>query len=112
MFGEELSGPEYSGRFIEEVKEMGIGYVTDSMVLSVSDDRVVTFVSPSLGFIRMKAGAVVLCTAAVREPAVRSTSPEHVQRAYIPREPRRDSSTSKAICPERESSSSAPETSD
>ena len=62
MFGEELSGPEYSGRFIEEVKEMGIGYVTDSMVLSVSDDRVVTFVSPSLGFIRMKAGAVVLCT--------------------------------------------------
>ena len=33
MFGEELSGPEYSGRFIEEVKEMGIGYVTDSMVL-------------------------------------------------------------------------------
>lgn len=36
MFGEELSGPEYSGRFIEEVKEMGIGYVTDSMVLSVS----------------------------------------------------------------------------
>ena len=59
MFGEELSGPEYSGRFIEEVKEMGIGYVTDSMVLSVSDDRVVTFVSPSLGFIRMKAPAAV-----------------------------------------------------
>ena len=62
MFGEELSGPEYSGRFIDEVKEAGIGYVTDSMVLSVSDDRVVTFVSPKLGFVMMKAGAVVLCT--------------------------------------------------
>ncbi len=62
MFGEELSGPEYSGRFIDEVKAAGIGYVTNSMVLSVSDDRVVTFVSPELGFVMMKAGAVVLCT--------------------------------------------------
>lgn len=62
MFGEELSGPEYSGRFIDEVKAAGIGYVTNSMVLSVSDDRVVTFVSPELGFVMMKAGAVILCT--------------------------------------------------
>ncbi|MCI8387547.1 MAG: FAD-dependent oxidoreductase [Clostridiales bacterium] len=62
MFGEELSGPEYSGRFIEDVKNEGIGYVTNSMVLSVSDDRVVTFVSPELGFVCMKAEAVVLCT--------------------------------------------------
>ncbi|MBQ8510187.1 MAG: FAD-dependent oxidoreductase [Clostridia bacterium] len=62
MFGEELSGPEYSGRFIEDVKKAGIGYVTNSMVLSVSDDRIVTFVSPEMGFVRMKAGAVVLCT--------------------------------------------------
>ncbi len=62
MFGEELSGPEYSGRFIDQVLEAGIGYVTDSMVLSVSDDRIVTFVSPAMGFVRMKAGAVVLCT--------------------------------------------------
>ena len=62
MFGEELTGPVYSGRFIDEVKAAGIGYVTNSMVLSVSDDRVVTFVSPELGFVQMKAGAVVLCT--------------------------------------------------
>ena len=62
MFGEELSGPEYSGRFIDEVEAAGIGYVTDSMVLSISDDRIVTFVSPKLVFVSMKAGAVVLCT--------------------------------------------------
>ncbi len=62
MFGEELSGPEYSGRFIDEVKAAGIGYVTNSMVLSVSNDRVVTFVSPEMGFVRMKADAVILCT--------------------------------------------------
>ncbi len=61
-FGEELTGPEYSGRFIDEVKALGIEYVTNSMVLSVSDDRVVTFVSPSMGFVRMRAGAIILCT--------------------------------------------------
>ena len=32
------------------------------MVLSISDGRIVTFVSPKLGFVSMKAGAVVLCT--------------------------------------------------
>ena len=62
MFGEELTGPEYSGRFIEEVKAAKIGYVTNSMVLSISDDRTVTFVSPEMGFVRMKAGAIVICT--------------------------------------------------
>ncbi|MBQ8552420.1 MAG: FAD-dependent oxidoreductase [Clostridia bacterium] len=62
MFGEELTGPEYSGRFIEEVKNAGVGYVTNSMVLSISDERIVTFVSPEMGFVRMKAGAVVICT--------------------------------------------------
>lgn len=62
MFGEELTGPEYSGRFIDEVKAAGIGYVTNSMVLSLSVDRVVTFVSPEMGFVRMKAGAVIICT--------------------------------------------------
>ncbi len=62
MFGEELTGPEYSGRFIEEVKRAGIGYVTDSMVLALSEDRIVTFVSPKMGFVRMKADAVIICT--------------------------------------------------
>jgi len=65
MFGEELTGPEYSGRFIKEVIEAEIGYVTDSMVLSVSEadengDKTVTFVSPKYGFVKLAAKAVVL----------------------------------------------------
>lgn len=65
MFGEELTGPEYSGRFIEQVYDAGIGYVTDSMVISISgedDDgsKTVAFVSPKYGFVKMKAQAVVL----------------------------------------------------
>ena len=99
------------GRFIEEVKDMGIDQFTDSMVLSVSDDRVVTFVSPSLGFIRMKAGAVVLCTGCRERTRGALNIPGTHPADHVLREPR-DSSTSKAICPERGSSSSAPETSD
>lgn len=60
MFGEELTGPEYAGRFIDIVKERSIGYLCDAMVLSVTADREVTFVSPTEGFCRVKAGAIVL----------------------------------------------------
>lgn len=55
-FGESLSGPEYAGRFIEEIRKRHIPYVTDTTVLSVSPDRVVTTVSPSgMRFIKAKA---------------------------------------------------------
>lgn len=60
MFGEELTGPEYAGRFIDIVRERKIGYLCDAMVLSVSSDREVTFVSPTEGFCRVRAGAIVL----------------------------------------------------
>lgn len=60
MFGEELTGPEYAGRFIDIVRERGIGYLCDAMVLSLSPDREVAFVSPTEGFCRIRANAIVL----------------------------------------------------
>ena len=60
MFGEEMTGPEYAGRFIDIVKERNIGYLCNAMVLSVSPDREVAFVSPTEGFCRVKAGAIIL----------------------------------------------------
>ena len=59
-FGEELTGPEYAARFIEQVKEAGIEYATDSMVLSLDATRKVTFVSPKYGFTTVEAEAVIL----------------------------------------------------
>lgn len=59
LFSEELSGPEYAGRFVRMVKESGIEYSLDSMVLSLSSDRVVTYVSPQ-GLIKVQADSVVL----------------------------------------------------
>ncbi len=62
LFGEELSGPEYAGRFIRQLRERGIPYVTDAMVLSLTPDRIVSYVSPKDGFVRLQASAVVLAT--------------------------------------------------
>ncbi len=59
-FGEELTGPEYAGRFIDEAKNENINIVTDAMVLSVTEDKLVTFVSPKLGYTSVKANAVIL----------------------------------------------------
>lgn len=59
-FGEELTGPEYAGRYIEMVRERGIPVLTDAMVLEITDDKKVTFVSPSVGYASYSADAVIL----------------------------------------------------
>ena len=58
-FGETLSGPEYAQRFIDEVLALGIPYVTDTTVLNVTEDKVVTLVSGK-GLEKVQAKAVVL----------------------------------------------------
>lgn len=64
-FGETLSGPEYAQKFIDEVMELKIPYVTDTTVLSVSPDKVVTLAS-SNGLKKIQAKAVILTRAAER----------------------------------------------
>lgn len=54
-----LSGPEYAERFIRQVKELGIPYITDSTVLKITKDKVVTIVSQA-GMEKLKAKAVIL----------------------------------------------------
>lgn len=39
VFKEDLTGPEYAHRFIQQVRELGIQTLTDTMVLSVVPDR-------------------------------------------------------------------------
>ncbi len=68
MFKEELTGPEYAARYIKRAKELGIPYMTDTTVLSVSPDRVVAAVSPDAGMMRIRAGAVVLATGCRERP--------------------------------------------
>lgn len=58
-FGESISGPEYAQRFIDEVNRLGIEVITDTMVIEVSPDKMVTAVNRQ-GIVSYKAKAVLL----------------------------------------------------
>lgn len=59
-FGEELTGPEYAGRYVDMVQKAGIPVETNAMVLSLTDDKKVTYVSPTSGYTTLSANAVIL----------------------------------------------------
>ncbi len=67
-FGEELSGPEYAGRFIELLKDTAIETKTDTMVLDIADDNTVTAVNKNDGLIKIKAKAVILAMGCRERP--------------------------------------------
>ena len=54
-----LSGPEYAARFIRQVEMLQIPYVTDTTVLEVSEDKVVTAASKD-GLEQWQAKCVIL----------------------------------------------------
>ncbi len=60
FFGEELTGPEYAGRFIAQLEGTGIEVMTDTMVLELSNDRRILAVSAKHGLVEIEAGAVIL----------------------------------------------------
>ncbi|MDL2229916.1 NAD(P)/FAD-dependent oxidoreductase [Treponema sp. OttesenSCG-928-L16] len=59
-FKEELTGPEYAERFINELEGSGIEVLTGSMVLNLASDRSVHVINPERGYMRLRAKAVVL----------------------------------------------------
>ena len=67
-FGEELSGPEYAAKFIDMLKDTDIEVKVNTMVLSVSDDKVVTAVNTVDGLIQIKATAVILAMGCRERP--------------------------------------------
>lgn len=59
-FKESLSGPEYAERFIALVKERKIECLTETTVLSVSEEKKVVAVNSALGVFEIEAKAVLL----------------------------------------------------
>ena len=59
-FKESLTGPEYAERFIVGVKERNIEYLTETTVLSVSNDKQVTAISAENGVFTVQGKAIVL----------------------------------------------------
>lgn len=58
-FGETLSGPEYAARFVKEVKERQIPYITDTTVIQVTADHKV-YAAHATGMLCIQAQAVIL----------------------------------------------------
>ena len=59
-FKEELTGPEYAQRFIDQVEELGIGYRLNTMVMEISREKVITAVNREEGLFEIRAKAVIL----------------------------------------------------
>lgn len=60
IFKEELTGPEYAERFIDELQAMGIEYWIDTMVLEINQDRSIKLMNTTEGLLAIQAKAVIL----------------------------------------------------
>lgn len=59
-FKEELTGPEYAERFIDQVKGINIEYKLDTMVLNITEDKIISAVNSKNGLINIKAKSIIL----------------------------------------------------
>ena len=60
FFKEELTGPEYAGRFIEMLSKTGVDVRLDAMVLEITEEKEVHIVSTKNGYEVLSAKSVVL----------------------------------------------------
>ncbi len=60
IFKEELTGPEYAERFIEQLKNENISFLTDTMVIDIEKDKTLHAINSFDGYITIKAKAIVL----------------------------------------------------
>lgn len=60
LFGEELSGPAYAEKYVEQLKKLGIEYKVSSMVIHLSKEKEVEYVNPQEGYVRVQARAIIL----------------------------------------------------
>ena len=59
-FGEELTGPEYAWRYEKRIRELGIEFKLNTMVLDITADKVITASNPDDGIFTLHAKAIVL----------------------------------------------------
>ena len=59
-FKEELTGPEYADRFIEKVKALQIPYKLNTMVLDISNEKMVTAMNKEEGLFQIQAKTIIL----------------------------------------------------
>ncbi len=67
-FKEELTGPEYAERYIDQVRERNIPVKVRTIVADISAEREITYVNSEEGAVTVKAGAVVLAMGCRERP--------------------------------------------
>jgi len=67
-FGEELTGPEYAWKYERQIHELKIPYKLNTMVLDVSDDKVITATNTEEGIFQIKAKAIILAMGCRERP--------------------------------------------
>lgn len=68
VFGSDLTGPEYAGRWVDDALVAGAEIVTDTMVLAVEPGPTAVVVGPKGGLARIEAGALVLAMGCRERP--------------------------------------------
>ena len=67
-FGEELTGPEYAYRYEKQVRELGIPFMLNTMVVEISPDKTVTAMNSELGIFTIDAKAIILAMGCRERP--------------------------------------------
>lgn len=68
LFKEELTGPEYAHRFIDQVQALEIPYMLSTTVVHISPEKLVTALSRENGLMQIQAKAVVLAMGCRERP--------------------------------------------
>lgn len=68
IFKEELTGPEYAARYIDQIHEMDISYKANTMVIDITRGKLVTAVNSEDGILQIQARAVILAMGCRERP--------------------------------------------
>lgn len=68
VFKEELTGPGYAEKFIDELKSLNIEYKLDTMVLDITEDKTISAINTKDGFMEIKSEAIVLAMGCRERP--------------------------------------------
>lgn len=59
---EEITGPEYAQKFIDELEKLDINYKLDTMVFDLNEDKIITAVNEEDGILKIKGKTIILAT--------------------------------------------------
>lgn len=83
-FGEEMTGPEYADRFRKTVEAEDIDVMLESWCFPSIENKEVCVLSPTQGYCKIKAGAIVLAMGCRERTAGAIALPALVRQVFIP----------------------------